>query len=238
MFTLRTQIRNLRYNNPFVRVLRVNIFKMHNLVFPYIFFQILNVFENHKIEYNEKRRKEPSGTEDVTFSEIMNQGSNDYFPKYMTNEKLLDLQINDSSFRRNFLLQILILCQYLTGEVRFKGASLKLLEKQSLWVHELVDRIYNIMVDTPPKGKKFANTVKHVLSREENWINWKNEGCPSFAKAEQELTVKPVVQENQKGKKRVKAPKRSVGDDFLSSTKKKINMGTPELTKLWNLCPG
>jgi len=198
----------------------------------------LNVFENHKIEYNEKRRKDSSCAEDVTFSEIMNQGNTDYFPKYLTNEKLLDLQINDSSFRRNFLLQILILCQYLTGEVKFKGPTLKLLEKQSLWVHELVNRIYNVLNDTPPKGKKFANTVKHVLSREENWINWKNEGCPSFAKEEQELTAKPVVREIQRGKKRIRTTKKSVGDDFLNNTKKKINMGTTELTKLWNLCPG
>jgi len=168
----------------------------------------------------------------------MNQENTDYFPKYLTNEKLLDLQINDSSFRRNFLLQILILCQYLTGEVKFKGPTLKLLEKQSLWVHELVNRIYNVLNDTPPKGKKFANTVKHVLSREENWINWKNEGCPSFAKEEQELTAKPVVREIQRGKKRIRTTKKSVGDDFLNNTKKKINMGTTELTKLWNLCPG
>eukprot|EP00111_Clytia_hemisphaerica_P024541 TCONS_00072358-protein len=206
--------------------------------------EILNVFENYKIEYNEKKRSKggSNAVDDVTFADIMSTSGNaDYFPKYLTNEKLLDLQINDSNFRRYFLVQILILCQYLTGEVKFKTqANYKLLEKQSLWVHELVDRVYGIINDTPPKGKKFANVVRHVLTREENWISWKNEGCQSFAKAEQKLTApKPQVREVMRGKRMVKTrgAKRSVGDEFLNNTKKKINLGTPELTKLWNLCP-
>lgn len=197
----------------------------------------MNVFENYKIEFNEKKRKEKE-IDDVTFAEIMNTSNKDYFPKYLTNEKLLDLQINDSNFRRYFLVQILILCQYLTGEVKFKLPSYKLLEKQTLWVNELVDRTYTIMEAIPPKGKKFANTVKHILSREENWINWKNEGCPSFAKTKQSLLTKPAPREIiQNGKRKIRAPKRSVGEEFLINPKK-INLGTNELTKLWNLCPG
>lgn len=197
----------------------------------------MNVFENYKIEFNEKKRKEKE-IDDVTFAEILNASNKDYFPKYLTNEKLLDLQINDSNFRRYFLVQILILSQYLIGEVKFKLPSYKLLEKQTLWVNELVDRTYTIMEATPPKGKKFANTVKHILSREENWINWKNEGCPSFAKTKQPLLSKPKPREViQHGKRKIRAPKRSVGEEFLINPKK-INLGTNELTKLWNLCPG
>lgn len=169
----------------------------------------------------------------------MSTGNKDYFPKYLTNEKLLDLQINDSNFRRYFLVQILILAQYLTGEVKFKTPAYKLLEKQTVWVNELVERTYTIMEETPPKGKKFASTVRHVLSREENWIMWKNEGCPSFARSKLTLLTKPAPRRDiiQQGKRKVRAPKRSMGDEFLANPKK-ISLGTNELSKLWNLCPG
>ena len=195
------------------------------------------MFENYKIEFNEKKRKEKE-IDDVTLAEILNTSNKDYFPKYLTNEKLLDLQINDSNFRRYFLVQILILSQYLTGEVKFKLPSHKLLEKQTLWIHEIIDRTYIIMEATPPKGKKFADTVRHILSREENWITWKNEGCSSFAKNKQPLLSKPAPREViQHGKRKIRAPKRRVGEEFLNNPKK-INLGTNELTKLWNLCPG
>lgn len=198
--------------------------------------EILKIFENHKIEFNEKKRK-GNESDDVTLSDIIHSGKKDYFPKYLTNEKLLNLQINDSNFRRYFLVQILILCQYLTGEVKFKGPTQQLADKQISWVSELVDKVYSVMIDTPPKGKEFASVVKHVLSREENWINWKNDSCPSFAKDSQPLVVKPVIKEVTRGKKRARVIKRSVGEEFLNSNKKKINLGTAELTRLWNLSP-
>ncbi|KAG7164757.1 THO complex subunit 1-like, partial [Homarus americanus] len=43
-----------------------------------------------------------------------------YFAKYLTNQKLLDLQFSDANFRRYVLLQILILAQYLTSNIKFK----------------------------------------------------------------------------------------------------------------------
>lgn len=43
-----------------------------------------------------------------------------YFAKYLTNQKLLDLQFSDANFRRYVLLQILILAQYLTSDIKFK----------------------------------------------------------------------------------------------------------------------
>ena len=44
-----------------------------------------------------------------------------YFAKYLTSEKLLDLQLNDSNFRRQLLIQFLIMFQYLNAEVKFKS---------------------------------------------------------------------------------------------------------------------
>ncbi|XP_052332693.1 THO complex subunit 1-like isoform X2 [Oncorhynchus keta] len=49
-------------------------------------------------------------------------GDHVYFAKFLTSEKLMDLQLSDSNFRRHILLQYLILFQYLqgTGTVKIK----------------------------------------------------------------------------------------------------------------------
>uniref|UniRef100_A0A3B3BNC1 THO complex 1 n=1 Tax=Oryzias melastigma TaxID=30732 RepID=A0A3B3BNC1_ORYME len=47
-------------------------------------------------------------------------GEHVYFAKFLTSEKLMDLQLSDSNFRRHILLQYLILFQYLKGQVKFK----------------------------------------------------------------------------------------------------------------------
>lgn len=43
-----------------------------------------------------------------------------YYAKYLTNQKLLELQLSDSNFRRYVLVQFLILFQYLKSTVKFK----------------------------------------------------------------------------------------------------------------------
>lgn len=67
---------------------------------------ILNTFQGIKLDY--------VGTSDQT-------SSVGYFAKYLTSQKLLDLQLNDVSFRRSVLLQFLIVFQYLTSSVKFKS---------------------------------------------------------------------------------------------------------------------
>lgn len=44
-----------------------------------------------------------------------------YFAKYLTSQKLLELQLSDTNFRRYVLLQFLILFQYLTSTVKFRS---------------------------------------------------------------------------------------------------------------------
>ena len=158
----------------------------------------------------------------------MKQTVNNYFAKYLTNEKLFNFQLNDSNFRRNFLVQVLILFQYLSGTSKFKSPTQVLNDTQLSWVNEATEMAYTSISETPPDGKRFCETVKHILNREENWINWKNEGCPSFAKMNP-ISETEVVQ---------KKKKRSIGEDFVLSQNKKLNMGTSELTRLWNLNPG
>jgi len=188
--------------------------------------EVLKVFESQKLEFNEKRRKSQEENVPETLSNVAEKVQN-YFAKYLTNEKLLNLQINDSNFRRYFLVQVLIVFQYLNGTVKFKGANQTLSDSQSKWIKEATEKVYLILSETPPNGSQFAKTVKHILTREENWINWKNEGCSSFARNANE---QPKEQPK-------KAKRRGIGEEYLLNKKKRINMGNAELSRLWNLHP-
>lgn len=48
---------------------------------------------------------------------------------------------------------------------------------QNEFVKETEVKVYKLLEETPPNGKAFAQTVRHMLKREELWNNWKNEGC-------------------------------------------------------------
>jgi len=191
--------------------------------------EVLKVFESHRIEHNAKKK-----------SAFEFKVDDKMFAKYLTNEKLLNLQLNDSNFRRYFLVQTLILFQYLTGDLKkFKTATQVLTEAQSSWVSEMTEKVNAIINDTPPNGKKFGTSVEHILNREENWINWKNCGCGTFAKYPPAVLEEMGELPPPEVKKKVKKPLKRVGEEYLAThnNKKRVNLGNPELTRLWNLCP-
>uniref|UniRef100_A0A8D3BXB7 THO complex 1 n=1 Tax=Scophthalmus maximus TaxID=52904 RepID=A0A8D3BXB7_SCOMX len=109
-------------------------------------------------------------------------GEHVYFAKFLTSEKLMDLQLSDSNFRRHILLQYLILFQYLKGQVKFKSSSCLLNDDQTTWIEETTKLVYQLLKEIPPDGDKFGTMLEHILNTEENWNTWKNEGCPSFVK--------------------------------------------------------
>ena len=188
--------------------------------------QVLNVFRSLKLEHVTWKKKAKE------LKDLQGSDSKDvarYFAKFLTNEKLLDLQLSDSNFRRTILVQMLIICQYLVGNIKFKSTNQVLNESQSTWVKETTSQVYELLRETPPDGDKFAKAVEHILEREENWISWKNEGCPSFIKERSEEEPKPKPSRKRKV---------SIGDEMASGWKsKKVLMGSNELTRLWNLCP-
>ncbi|XP_028329489.1 THO complex subunit 1 [Gouania willdenowi] len=152
-------------------------------------------------------------------------GEHVYFAKFLTSEKLMDLQLSDGNFRRHILLQYLILFQYLKGQVKFKSSGCILNDDQSVWIEETTKLVYQLLREIPPDGEKFAVMVEHILHTEENWNSWKNDGCPSFVK-ERSAEDKP------------KRPsrKRASPEDFLGKgPDRKVFMGNDELTRLWNL---
>uniref|UniRef100_A0A8C0YSM2 THO complex 1 n=1 Tax=Cyprinus carpio carpio TaxID=630221 RepID=A0A8C0YSM2_CYPCA len=180
--------------------------------------ETLAVFKSYKLDDMQasKRKLEEMRTA---------AGDHVYFAKFLTSEKLMDLQLSDSNFRRHILLQYLILFQYLKGQVKFKSSSCVLNDDQSLWIEDTTKLVYQLLKETPPDGDKFASMVEHILNTEENWNSWKNEGCPSFVK-ERPAETKPIRPSR----------KRQAPEDFLGKgPDRKILMGNEELTRLWNL---
>ncbi|XP_025027026.1 THO complex subunit 1 isoform X1 [Python bivittatus] len=182
--------------------------------------EVLAVFKSYKLDDTQASRKK--------LEELKTGGEHVYFAKFLTSEKLMDLQLSDSNFRRHILLQYLILFQYLKGQVKFKSSNYILTDEQSLWIEDTTKLVYQLLSENPPDGERFSKMVEHILNTEENWNSWKNEGCPSFVK-ERQSDSKPV---------RPFVRKRPAPEDFLGKgPNKKILMGNEELTRLWNLCP-
>jgi len=78
---------------------------------------VLSAFASFKLE---EQRSYPTTCKMDTSMEDSHKETH-YFAKYLTNQKLLELQLSDSNFRRYVLLQFLILFQYLNSTVKFKA---------------------------------------------------------------------------------------------------------------------
>ncbi|KAL7024764.1 hypothetical protein ACKWTF_013189 [Chironomus riparius] len=153
--------------------------------------------------------------------------SEQFFAKFLTNPKLLSLQLGDSNFRRTILVQYLILFQYLVSTIKFKGENDKLNNTQQDYVKETESLVYKLLNETPPRGKEFSEAIKHILKREEMWNNWKNDGCKEIKRPEGH---EKEVPESRKRK--------LLGEEICTANKLgKFDLGNPELTRLWNLCP-
>ncbi|KAG6455129.1 hypothetical protein O3G_MSEX009051 [Manduca sexta] len=195
---------------------------------------VLSAFSSYKLEAVELQKSKLNRVKAVT-SDVEMQGSGKeqhYFAKFLTNQKLLELQLSDSNFRRCVLIQFLILFQYLTSTVKFKMEAQELKSEQVDWVKETTTLIYRLLTETPPNGKRFAECVKDILKREEHWNSWKNDGCPEFQRP------KPPVQVDTADEVKKSRKRRPVGDIIREhEIQKKSYMGNNDLTKLWNLCP-
>lgn len=177
---------------------------------------VLSAFSSCKLEETNTSKRKHAGDEQMDVDLIEN--AQQFFAKFLTNPKLLALQLSDSNFRRSVLVQFLILFQYLSSTVKFKQDSFVLNAQQNEWIKETDAQIYKLLNETPPNGRKFAETVKHMLLREEIWSSWKNEGCKEFKKPEQTTDTS-----GQSGKPGIgKKPRKLLGDlirDYTNSGK-------------------
>ncbi|KAH8382584.1 hypothetical protein KR009_004193, partial [Drosophila setifemur] len=156
-----------------------------------------------------------------------------FFAKFLTNPKLLALQLSDSNFRRAVLVQFLILFQYLQVSVKFKNDSYTLTPDQAEFIKDTEPRVYKLLDETPPYGRRFSRTVHHMLVREEMWNNWKNEGCKEFKKPEE-----PAAAVEEANPPPAKRPRRPLGDALRDAARNgKFFLGNDNLTRLWNYSP-
>lgn len=202
--------------------------------------EILAAFKSFKLEDSEQNQSsEDSSDVLMTANNEKPEETDHFFAKFLTNPKLLSLQLSDSNFRRTVLVQYLILFQYLVATVKFKSDKDQLSAAQQEWLTETEASVFKLLKETPPNGKDFVETIKHLLKREEMWNTWKNDSCKEIQRP---IWTMPEPTEDSEGAKVVVptlAKKRKLlGDTIADATKAgKFDLGNNELTRLWNLCP-
>ncbi|GAA6009688.1 hypothetical protein JCM10207_004155 [Rhodosporidiobolus poonsookiae] len=163
-----------------------------------------------------------------------------FFPKFLTSRNLLDLELADPAFRRQLLVQSLILLQYLltlTPTSRARASTLPvtnvaalpafvLPEETEKWVREVRSRVLDELdsMDTegPGSGRRFRKAVGVVLQREQNWTDWKLRSCFPFVRT---ATATPAAQSDT-ARARLRA---------LSQRPKAFpyKLGNPQLSRAW-----
>ncbi|GAB1320823.1 THO complex subunit 1 transcription elongation factor-domain-containing protein [Madurella fahalii] len=126
--------------------------------------------------------------------DIDDELSSGFNPKYLTSRDLFKLEISDLAFRRNILVQALIIMEFLLAlspKAKEKLAGVKapnksvtysdqqLSEDDTKWVTDMKEAIVEYLKQGP-EGPYFNRMVETVLSRDKNWVRWKIENCPSI----------------------------------------------------------
>lgn len=195
--------------------------------------EVLLVFTGYKIDPNSCFYFQTLG-----FDNNNKEDKDIFFVKYLTNQKLLELQLSDSNFRRHILIQILILFQYFTTSVKFRVESAVLNEDQTAWINETKKKVFQLIEETPPNGKEVSQVIGHLLSREEFWNNWKNEGCTELSgNADPEADAKRAAEYIQSTY--TTHNKRTRIGEYVKSANNsnRILIGNLEMNRLWNFCP-
>lgn len=194
--------------------------------------EVLSVFSGYKIDPNSCCYFQSLGLDSDDDKE-----RNIYFVKYLTNQKLLELQLSDSNFRRHILIQILIIFQYFTTNVKSRNDAYILNEDQNNWINETKKKVNQLIEETPPNGSEVRTVIEHLLLREEYWNRWKNEGCNE---------LKEVVETEEQQQQNADYVRNSyhsvnlarVGEKLRAhNNSNRIIIGNHEMTRLWNFCP-
>ena len=116
------------------------------------------------------------------------------FPGFLTDTKLIALEFQDPIFRRQILVQLLIVLHYLLDRSVHPAKSPELSRKSISDLTDLQQRCYTLLLETPPRARSpaFVASLKVVLQRENNWTSWKKAKCPEFEKVQAEKSDGPV----------------------------------------------
>ena len=107
---------------------------------------------------------------------------NSYAIKYTTDPKMMHIQIMDPSFRCQFLLQVLFVCNQSIVESKLRKEKSKSdapppLSPNDSHIHDLKQ----VMAEAMKELRRFAGNglitvLFKIMLREENWIRWKKDG--------------------------------------------------------------
>lgn len=130
---------------------------------------VVNLFQDYQVESNASHTSS-SGSDK----------SKQNFPKYLTSEQLCHLQIKDVQFRRQLILQLLIIMHYvrnppLRGPSVTRSENPKLNNRIAMFVMKMgtsLDQLLNLAT-----RKDFCI---QILSHEAGWTMWKDKSCPSI----------------------------------------------------------
>ncbi|TRM61628.1 THO complex subunit 1 transcription elongation factor-domain-containing protein [Schizophyllum amplum] len=189
-----------------------------------------------------KRKREPEISADANSAEY-------FFAKYLTSPDLLDLEIADTQFRRQFLLQLLVLLHHLLtftptakaaiaamqAEVKHRSLQMDftLESDNERWVIETYRKAMEELRQTTPNGRIFADTVAVILEREKNWVTWKAIMCPPFDKEPWFEEVNTLSGEKRRITSLREATKRARSSLHQKPPPWKHSHGSASLTEVW-----
>lgn len=156
------------------------------------------------------------------------------YPAFLSARHLFPYQLQDMAFRRHFLVQCLVVFQYLLGQTHAgRERAQDWTNKLLLQTHELSDsdehwtrktwrQVQNLLRDSGPDGRAVLDVVLNVLRRESAWVQWKGAGAPSMDRAPLDTETYAAWQS------RVAAALALPAPPALTP------MGSAELCRLWN----
>mmetsp|Transcript_3066 Transcript_3066/g.4569 ORF Transcript_3066/g.4569 Transcript_3066/m.4569 type:complete len:655 (+) Transcript_3066:73-2037(+) len=179
--------------------------------------QVLNLFEGNRVDY------------------ITDEGEDNYYPKYLTGSRLLELQLQDATFRRNLLTQLELLFTFVLSttvsrKIQLKQPSMDASVKSKLKTWR--SRVRRQLSTTPPNGDEFGKRLNRILKREQFWSKWKDNGCKNIVNGTAKSDFSKSVSLQFIPQKKEKIRGRLI---FRRNESERLNMGDPILYKDWKL---
>ena len=134
------------------------------------YFKNLNeIFLNFK-EFEEILNSILNLISNIKYENILNQNFKEFFvSKFLTQRNLLNFEVKDSKFICQILIQILILFKnFEENQQKNLNSKLKIIDNFKFKIYDLIKKI---------SSKDFLISIKIILNRELNWIEWKKEKC-------------------------------------------------------------
>ena len=109
-----------------------------------------------------------------------------HFPGFLTDTKLIALEFQDPVFRRQILVQLLVVMHYLLDRSVHPAKAPEMSRKAKADLTALQERAFKVLAATPPRSRAagLVETLKCILQRENNWTAWKKAKCPDFKRSD------------------------------------------------------